>query len=458
MAPQTPIDEVVSAGWILPVRVRPGGTGAPAVLDTGPVSQDPAPPVALDGASPDLRKTLSRLWPAEEGVLVTAGPVPAGYDLVEEYLALPSPGRARYLVPAAPRRAAAAALLRYNALRLPRVRAGRAVLGTVLRVGRPPGAGTVRVAVHRGLPADRRAESLLVRHLEGALGVPVLVGTGVRPDHPNLKPTLQLLDRRGDPVGFAKLGAGPGTDRLVLHEAAVLAGLPAHVRSALGAPALLHSGRWRGRPLLVTSPLPSDLRRHPDFDEVPPYGLTATLAGVQATTARLAASDYWAGTARRIGAVTDPAEADLRQALLAHHDAIRARWGDRPIELGWWHGDWAPWNVGWSGSRIAVWDWEYAAAGVPKGMDLAHWHFQVGFVMRKEEPDVAMAAVDRLLPGTAADLGVDRETARCLAELYLVEAALRHHELAAAGGGWTESFRPGVLRALTRRAARLSAR
>ncbi|MEZ5095753.1 MAG: hypothetical protein R2731_06320 [Nocardioides sp.] len=32
--------------------------------------------------------------------------------------------------------------------------------------------------------------------------------------------------------------------------------------------------------------------------------------------------------------------------------------GDRRLPLGAAHGDWAPWNMAWSGDVLEVWDWE----------------------------------------------------------------------------------------------------
>ncbi|MGW4502786.1 hypothetical protein ACWENR_29790, partial [Micromonospora sp. NPDC004336] len=159
----------------------------------------------------------------ERIALTVAGPPPPGHRAAARYAVVPSVARARFLLPLGAPRATAAALLAYNALRPPKVRAVRAVLGGLARVGALDLAPFPRLTVWLpdGLAAD---EVLLARRLVG--GPAVHAACGVRPPDPNHKPTLQLFDPAGRPLGYAKIGWNGATRALVTTEAAALRELP----------------------------------------------------------------------------------------------------------------------------------------------------------------------------------------------------------------------------------------
>ena len=47
-----------------------------------------------------------------------------------------------------------------------------------------------------------------------------------------------------------------------------------------------------------------------------------------------------------------------------------------PVRHGSWHGDWTPWNMSRTGTRVLLWDWEHFAHGVPLGFDALHYRAQ----------------------------------------------------------------------------------
>ena len=66
----------------------------------------------------------------------------------------------------------------------------------------------------------------------------------------------------------------------------------------------------------------------------------------------------------------------LGQALQMIHE-------DTPVTTGWVHGDFAPWNLKWSGDNelVAV-DWEFAETHAPIGMDIIHYLFRINYMTR----------------------------------------------------------------------------
>ena len=73
-------------------------------------------------------------------------------------------------------------------------------------------------------------------------------------------------------------------------------------------------------------------------------------------------SSYLARLRHRVDTeVATEGRAVLSRAL-HHMDVHRA---DIALGFGRWHGDWAPWNMGWRGDRLQVWDWERSCTDVP---------------------------------------------------------------------------------------------
>jgi hypothetical protein len=417
----------------------------------------------------DLAWLVDLLWgPAAEAGLAHVsidGTVPDGHVVAERFAVVPGLSRPRFLVPLASRRAAWASTSRYNALRPAGVRALRAAVGAGMRLGAGRWALRDRliVSVPAGTAAAPLEELLVGHHLRGLLGVPDLaMAVGVRAPHPNRKPTLQLLDGAGRMVAYAKLGWSPLTRELVRNEAGTLRACAATPPPGLGVPKLLAAGRWRDLDLMVTSPLPTGVRRHRDALRPPPVEVTAALAATAGTrTLPLAASPYWSTVRRRIAEAAGagpggagasgagPAEGrEVAEALKAAADRVEERHGGTPVTFGRWHGDWVPWNLAWDRGRLFAWDWEHSGADAPLGFDLLHWHFQVAFIQRRRDVGEAAARCGRLAGPDLARLGVPPAAAEALPPLYLLETYLRAWHMRAAGAGWNPRFHPAMLRVL----------
>jgi hypothetical protein len=148
--------------------------------------------------------------------------LPPDHTPLMSYAVVPSASRPRFLVPMVNRCVASRSLSAYNALRPPNVRAARAGLSVLARLGAfdLPMASRLTVTA----PSDiARVDVDLTHHLATELGISDLAGAcGVRPPDPNQKPTLQLFDNSGRPVGFAKVGWNDATRNLVTAEVRAL--------------------------------------------------------------------------------------------------------------------------------------------------------------------------------------------------------------------------------------------
>ncbi|MEU7590822.1 hypothetical protein AB0A95_31585 [Micromonospora sp. NPDC049230] len=393
------------------------------------------------------------VFPDERVHLSVGGGAPPGHQAVARYAVVPSVARARFLVPLGAPAAGAASLLAYNALRPPKVRALRAVLGGLARFGAVGLAPfpTLTVSVPVGAVA---AELLLTERLAAELGgTPLLAACGVRPPDPNVKPTLQLFSADGRPRGYAKIGWNDATRALVTAEAAALRalGAVAGVADHPTPPRLLTETTWAGQVVAVIEPLPPAVRGVP-VDDAPRVAALLAVArrGGPADPPRaLAGSSFLSRLAGQADRAAAAGESGAR--AVAAVAALARRHGDTGVEFGHWHGDWVPWNLGRHDGGLVAWDWEHSGADVPVGFDLAHDAFQRALVLRGESAAVAASAVDAYLDRYGERLGLGAAQRRLVADAYLVEMWLRTWRLADAGAGWNAALHPALLDVIEKR-------
>ncbi len=189
-------------------------------------------------------------------------------------------------------------------------------------------------------------------------------------------PVMQLFDDKARPLAFAKIGWDEPSSRRVRSEAAALSRCAEANPPHLLVPTVLHQGSWQGLDLLVTTPLPRGVRRLGNRGQPPPPWATMEVANLAPLKdGALEGSSYAASLDDR-----SRVDAGLR-ALVA--DTVRAA-ATREVRFGAWHGDWVPWNLGWTGEgRLAVWDWEHWASEAPLGFDLLLYFFNRLYARRR---------------------------------------------------------------------------
>ena len=383
------------------------------------------------------------LWPESGGARTTF--VPTG-GAAESYLVVPGRSRARFLVPATPRRAAAASVRAYNRLRSPRTRLMRSVLGTGLGLGIAQRLlrDQLWVSSTSGVPT-------LLDHLRREVfdERPIVAGIGIGSPGPFRKPVLQVFSPGGRPLGFVKVGWNEVTRALVTTEAALLARCGDRSHPAFRTPRLLHAGAWGDLELSVAAPLPADVDRWRPWGEPPPPASirdVARLADAGSASAPLAQSDYWRGVGERLDAAGGEG-GELFDAVRSRAEAVEAAWGDVPVAFGAWHGDWSPWNFARSGEGFVVWDWEHGSLSAPLGFDLLHFHFQLSFIADARPLGEAIETARTAAEPMLRELGVQRPG--LVATLHTLELGLRYAGASVGGAGTNPRFvaaAPAILR------------
>jgi hypothetical protein len=365
-----------------------------------------------------LRDVGRLLWPAPLELRIQEPGRRAEDAVHQEYLLLPTARRPRLLVPRG-RRAATGALRGYGVGRGRSARWQAAGLALGMATGLAPLVLRDRVRI----VGDGGGTPSIESHLAEVLGREVRLSMYLGAPRANRKPVLQVLSPEGRTLAYVKVGVDPLTCRLVRDEAAALQTLgTAELRRAT-VPAALHSSRWNDLELLVQSPLPvGGSRARPTWDQVVAAQVEVAAIG-RHPAGPLAGSAYWTSLTERIDALPGTPAAGVLADL---RTGIEKRFGEVPLSLGAWHGDWTPWNTALAGDQLLVWDWERFASPVPIGFDAVHWRLQSDLVNRLADPS---ESVRRSLASAATVLepfGVTADQARVTAICYFAELATRY--------------------------------
>lgn len=400
---------------------------------------------------------VEQLWaPAmgDDAVRVSTGAAGAGWLEHESYWMFPTTERAALLLPVGPRRVTAAAATSYRGLRRPTKNLGRSALGAVARSGLPVAPGRLRVSVSSGHP--EAADGLPLPVLARALGVPRLyAATGVRAGA-NRKATLHLFAESGSPIGYAKVGWNEITDRFVTTEAAALRDVGGRA-APMRAPAVLAEVDYHGHRIVVTEPLPLDVRGARSRSVAPPSAQELYALCPVCRHDRPSRTGHFVALQERLLAlVDDPVAGDSVQAAAPLVDRLRGRDAQLPVTARW-HGDLTPWNRARDATgQLWVWDWESSEADAVAGLDALHWEFSVKRGPTGQVPDIDLPG---WVAGAAPQLraaGVRPERWGDVAAIYALTVVERAADLARRSGGWQRVWiGPDQLRLLVAQATAL---
>lgn len=238
------------------------------------------------------------------------------------------------------------------------------------------------------------------------------------------KPVVQIMNRRGKILGYAKIAGNEKTIELIENEANTLRFLSQINVPAFIFPRLIHSGRWNGSAVCIQSS-PGENSKPAPKEMIPAYlAILKELAKVNAQQLTLADSEYWKKLLSQSRRVQNPYYAHvLEQGILK----IQEWGGTEKIYFHFRHGDFAPWNMKLVKDKIFIFDWEYASPEAPAGWDLFHFWVQTLWLLKKWKPGKIYHAfqqdnrVRRSLIDYLQQLGLDHQQIHPLLLLYLLE-------------------------------------
>jgi hypothetical protein len=365
-----------------------------------------------------LEQLLQAMWPAPARIS-RPGRLARRSSSARDYVAVPNDLRPKLLLPRHPHRVTAAGLRNYKSSARGRNRLKLQVLATMTRFGAADLLPS-RVRIETGPVGSRSGiDDYLSSALDRELYVCIYIGVARAVQ----KPVLQLLSPAGVTFGFAKVGTNSLTRRLVRSEGESLQSLAAHPWTRLRIPSVLHQGEWNGHQVLVQEALTST-EGAGAFDSVAMTEAMVELSSARGVTSgKVTDSPYWQGLRQRLSALPPSPYVEIIDSTLSQiepaADAVL-------LDFGSWHGDFAPWNMSFSGARVNVWDWEQFETGVPLGYDALHFHAQRALVRDSRDSHEAMDSALLAAPELLAPFGIEPSAAGVVGLLYLVEIALRY--------------------------------
>ncbi len=450
------------------------GTGS-VTIALGPSSP------RVDAAVAQLRHLFAGPAAAGADLHVGYGSPPPGHRVVDAWRVVPAAAAPLFLVPLDPR-AARRLLSSHNGLRGARVRAARTAASLAVGgVAALAGDRTVlRASVPDDVPDDVVDVALVTRHLVRTVPGAAATAVSLRAFHPLAKPTVQVTDPRGDVVAFTKVAIDRATAARVEREATLLRRLGVGragttddrtaddrtaddrtaddratedrcPREGVRLPRVLDHGRVGDFTLCVVEPLPRRTRGVRAGDEAAVLGRLAAFAALGDTgRTPLRATALWRELTARAAAVTGTActRPDIAAALAGLVEAVERSDGDRELAVGAFHGDWVPWNMGWHGADLWVWDLEYGSPQGPVGLDALRWVFQVEHVLHRRRLTDAVDAMAAAVPRVLTRLGLAAEAtdlAPALVRVHLVAVASTALAALAAGRGLPPGLDPEVV-------------
>lgn len=412
----------------------------------------------MSAASEDMLATVSLLWPPPARVeLVGRGYADAGVR--RELLMVPNARQPRLLLPGGAPRAAAAVALRSGKSGSLLSLGTRWILAAALVTGVADRLLPDRLVVRgdrvpQGIDGDggiRDGGSQDVEeYLRGLLGRGVVVSVRSGAARANAKPLLHVLNRSGHTIAFVKIGHTRLTRSLVRDEAYALARIASARLTQVRAPEVLHRGTWRGLEILVIGGLPIGHGMSRRASSAP-FAAMAEVASYHGSRACVGEGEHWSSLRSTRDLLRDEC---VQSGLSAILDFVEHRWGGMPIDVGAWHGDWAPWNMSRHGGRVSLWDWERYSEGVPVGFDALHHRLQVlRFGHKLSWESMVMDLLDDA-PKIVAWFDVPRQAAQAVTFLYLAELCARYlHDAQTPSGEVLRPEAEELLRVLLRHVA-----
>jgi hypothetical protein len=245
-------------------------------------------------------------------------------------------------------------------------------------------------------------------------------------DSPHRKVAVQIMNGCGELKGFAKVTRDANVASLLAHEAAMLGRVQLLNLASAYVPRVLHFGEMSGATVLVTDTRKSRSTRGTVRFSHHHRAFLLELARLTAQSpvpATHFAGVFW----DRLHHVHGRLDRAWRDRLSSSIRALEAHPTlEVPVSLS--HGDFTPSNTFLSGSRLYVFDWEYAVEGLPSSNDIIHFALAQPSVKRLSVPEQGARIKERL---TEPWTGFRAHEVAALLFMYLIHHSLWHIERAA---------------------------
>jgi hypothetical protein len=370
-------------------------------------------PVGTGDALTDLLATAQTLFDGSVSERAQLQPNPAQSSPGQlAFGVVPNARSPRLLVPLVPKRAAGNALRRFSTATPLREAAFRVLVSNAV--------GLMPSRILRDQISIESGRAGLAGHLSEVLGDRVTLSLGIGNARVNRKPVLQVFDRCGNTVAFAKIGDSDLGREDVAAEGRALRQLGARQWIHLRIPQLMSETDWRGMRVLLMSALEVPPIQRPRDRWEPPLAAMSELSDAFSAGSLRLHESPWIDRQRQLGSKVR--DESVRRRFASCVDFV-CRWsGQDLLPFSCWHGDWTAWNMGRARGKILLWDWERFETAVPSGLDPLHYRVNSVTVRSGSSADAFRRGIALSLGG-APRPGSPEHLRACL---YLIAVTARY--------------------------------
>ncbi len=341
-----------------------------------------------DNGSETLNWLESVLFSSKKSRLALSNPPEDGHETQWQtngsfgWLAL-NDGRG-YLIPLSSRQAGINGLRLYNVQKL-KARIAKKVLAASLN-------GSfgwallpkIRMLMRHDVSKKEKTELSLLEHLKEILAqrnVTFAISLGT--PSPHRKPVIEILDDKGEVLGFVKVGWNEATNALVRNEANISRYLSGVSFNSFAVPSMLYAGWWEGRFLCIQSAPAGKIETAPQKLTSQYLSVLEELRAFHIRWMPLKESAFWRKLSQQIEIIQNTYHRSILQKGLCRVEEWLC---DKVLPFYFCHGDFAPWNAQLLNGRLFLFDWEYADLEAPPGV-------QTLWLLEKRTPGEIQKAV-----------------------------------------------------------------
>lgn len=237
------------------------------------------------------------------------------------------------------------------------------------------------------------------------------------------KPAIQILNRNGEILCYAKVGWNQVTNNLVKHEADILEGFEASLCSSFSVPRVIFSGWWNARFLCIQTAPEGEVKPPPKEMNSQYLMAIKELASFHKRSVSLLESAFWPRVLNRIENISNSYYRRISQDGARKAEGCL---GNTKLPFHLRHGDFAPWNVKLADGRLFLFDWEYCGREAPAGWDLFHFIVQTQWLLENKMPgeiyhEVRSAINSRWIGSYWEELSISDRAIHYLFLIYILD-------------------------------------
>lgn len=354
-----------------------------------------------------------------------------GFTDIRGYRLAPSLEEVRWIIPAESHRAAAASLALYQPS-LIKARIKKIIARGLSRLGLAAFWAPELAIVAGKNDFNHPSPKSLDGFFEELLGCPVELALFTGTPGYYRKPTIQVMDQKGQVLAFVKVAVNVQTEAMLANEYFILKLLQELKPQHFSVPPVLHYGKVAGNGMLVLESAKKASDRGPQKFGKEHLNFLAEIWQKTFIRGDFKSSPAWQELTWRYAKVSPRLASDWRRRLQATMEMVERR--SRELNfLTLAHRDFTPWNTYLKGNRLVIFDWEMAREPWPLFYDLFHFIIQPqAFLTTKSGRQILQKLAGepmRMAQGCLSRAGNEGVPWELYLLFYLLDISLFYHEM-----------------------------